>query len=98
MLVTFRFALSSGVLAALFISFAPPAWAVIEIRGTQATFQWEPAEGPVSGYVVFLEYNGGEPVLYSSTETNSETIRANIGDSIGAPSSGFTTTRRRRLA
>jgi len=64
-----------GSLFALAVGAASPALAAIELVGaTQATFTWQPASGPVSGYVIYQLCDANGQTLKSSVTTNRATF------------------------
>jgi hypothetical protein len=75
-----RGALWAGVVGAVVCLTAPPASAVIDVVGTQASFGWEPASGPVLRYVVYVSRNGGPYLADRISHTTQATIPGEIGD------------------
>lgn len=61
--------------AALGVTAAAPASAVVEIVGTTSVaIGWATVAGPVDGYHVFAEFNGGDPELYGDVPGTQNTI------------------------
>jgi hypothetical protein len=65
---------AKGSILALALGAAAPASATIDLVGaTQATFVWQPATGPVSGYVVYQLCTSG-PTLSRTVTSNQVTL------------------------
>ena len=72
-----RSAHERGALLALALGAASPALAAIDLVGaTNATFAWQPASGPVSGYVVYQLCEATGQTQKSSVTANQVTVSA----------------------
>lgn len=81
-----------GFGAALGLTAALPAAAqeVVDLFGVeQATLEWAPASGAVSGYYVIVSRNGGEPSLYGVSNDTREAVTSPIGDTITVQVAAF---------
>src|SRR5262245_25761362 len=68
-MVRFRQA-QAAALFTLLLAFAMPARADLDLVGvTPAKFGWSAASGPVTGYHIYVERNGGGFLLHPTTPT-----------------------------
>ncbi len=79
-----RSILSSGALIAIgLLVEAHPAGATLEIVGeTEATFEWQPASGPVVGYLVHVSRNDLPAMVHRSVTENRVTVNASPGEEL----------------
>jgi hypothetical protein len=79
-----------GFGAALGLSAAAGAQTVVDLYGVeQATLEWMPASGSVSGYYVIVSRNGGTPTLYGVSNDTREDVASPIGDVITVQVAAF---------
>jgi hypothetical protein len=82
-----------GAVLGLAPALPSPAQELVDLYGvTQATLEWSPASGSVSGYYVIVARDGGTPTVEGVSPSTRATVESNFGESLTVQVAAFDAT------